>query len=672
MVIELRQFHQTFFDESLEGLANMESSLLRLESHPDSNALDVREMLNAIFRVVHSIKGGSGTFGFGWIADFSHLLEGLLDDLREGRRTPDKPILDLLLRSVDCLRSLLDAARTNGTVDKRPVEEVTLALEDLRRTSAEGEPLETTEKVIVSATGWRIVFRPTAGIFRSGNDPLRIMRELKRLGEMKVRCDFQALPAWREFDPESCYLGWTIELQGDISRPAIDEVFAWVIDDALLEISPIAASVKVAQGEASAEASTGGVKLHGTSLRIATHKVDTLMDVVGELVITHTMLRQTATHFTSEDLPQLFAGLSLLERNVRELQESVMSIRLLPISFMFSRLPRLVRDIGEQLGKRVELRLGGEQTELDKTVIERISDPILHMVRNSLDHGIESPEERRAAGKPEMGYIRLEAKQKGGNVIIEIEDDGRGLPYDKILERAMSTGAVAPNTRLTPEQLNEIIFLPGISTSESVTDLSGRGVGLDVVRNNVRGLGGNVEVSSRPGHGTRFVMRLPLTLAILDGLGLQVGAQTYILPLVSITESVRLGLEDIQRLPGGGEVFAMRKDYLPLVRLHHIFGIKPRSEDVSQGTVVVIEADGSRAGLFVDEILGQQQVVIKSLETHYRRIDGIAAATILGDGTVALILDAGGLIRLAHVNANPPVAVYDTTATDSASGTTLH
>lgn len=676
MAIELRQFHQTFFDESLEGLASMEAALLQFEQQPTLDAAETRETLNAIFRVVHSIKGGSGTFGFGWVADFSHLLEGLLDDLREARRTLDKPVVDLLLLAVDCLRNLLEALRSNSAVNKTAVEEVTLALEDLQRVAPVAAP-ETTEKAVPTGH-WRVVFHPKPELFLSGNDPLRLLRELARLGEIKVRSDTELLPSWRELDPERCYLGWTIELSGNITRASIDEVFAWIADDATLDIAPVSEPTAAAATEPAARAAHTDIgramlKLHGTSLRISTHKVDTLMDVVGELVITQTMLQQTAAHFTLKDLPQLLTALALLERNVRELQEGVMSIRLLPLGFIFSRLPRLVRDIGEQLGKRVELRLAGEQTELDKTVIERISDPLLHMVRNAMDHGIEPPAERLAAGKPATGVIRLEAQQKGGNVIIEVEDDGRGLPYDKILARAVAHGLLAANACPTPEQLNELIFLPGISTTEAVTDMSGRGVGLDVVRNNVRSLGGNVEVGSRPGQGTRFTIRLPLTLAILDGLSLQVGAQTYILPLVSITESVRLRAEDLQHLPDGTEVFALRKEYLPLVRLHEIFDATAGARDVTQGTVVIIEADGTRAGLLVDDILGQQQVVIKSLETHYRRIDGIAAATILGDGTVALILDAGGLIRLAHARTSTrPVATPETLATAVPTGASLH
>jgi two-component system chemotaxis sensor kinase CheA len=666
MAIELRQFHQTFFDESLEGLASMEAALLQFEQHPQANRTEDRETLHAIFRVVHSIKGGSGTFGFGWLTDFSHLLESLLDDLREARRTLDKPVVDLLLRAVDCLRNLLDAARTDGTVDRFAVEEVTLQLEDLRRVAPAAAPATPTETV--APAKWRIVFRPKVDFFRSGNDPLRIVRELARLGDVKLVCDAGGVPRWRDLDPESCYLGWTIHLTGAVTRAAIDDVFAWVEDHAALSIAPLAEPAAEPARGAAAEVKPAMVKMHGTSLRISTHKVDTLMDVVGELVITQTMLQQSTASFTPASLPQLLTALSQLERNVRELQESVMSIRLLPIGFVFSRLPRLVRDIGEQLGKRVELRLRGEQTELDKTVIERISDPLLHMVRNAMDHGIESPSERRAAGKPASGTIVLTAQQKGGNVIVELEDDGRGLPYEKILVRAQTLGLIPANIQPTPEQLHELIFLPGMSTTDEVTDLSGRGVGLDVVRNNVRSLGGNVEVSSRPGLGTRFTLRLPLTLAILDGLSLEVGKQTYILPLVAITESVRLTAEDLHRLPGGAEVFALRKNYLPLVRLHDVFDVAPRETDISHGTVVIIEADGSRAGLFVDEILGQQQVVIKSLETHYQRIEGIAAATILGDGTVSLILDAGGLIRLAHARAGAPAAVMAA----SAAGAPLH
>lgn len=651
MAIDIRQFHQTFFEESQEGLAGMEALLLELEGRLASggagaDAASSRETLNTIFRVVHSIKGGSGTFGFGWLADFSHLVETLLDDLREERRALDRATVDLLLRSVDCLRALLDALRTGAPVDRTVIEQVSAALEDSRRAL----PGDDTGSVL--ASGWRITFRPRRELFRSGNDPLRILRELATLGELRVEAEASALPAWKDFDPESCYLGWRAELRGRVARAAVAEAFAWVADDSELEIVPLAA-------DAPAEAIAGPhrpdapavVKPRGPSIRVSTLKMDALMDIVGELVITQTMLSQSAANFSPRELPRLLLGLAQLERNVRQLQESVMAIRLLPLGFVFSRLPRLVRDLGQRLGKDVELRLSGEQTELDKTVIERISDPLLHMVRNSLDHGIEPPAERRAAGKPATGVLRVHACQKGGSVYIEIEDDGRGLPYERIAARAMALGLLPPETRPTPEQIHELIFQPGLSTAAAVSDVSGRGVGLDVVRNNIRSLGGNVEVTSQPGRGTRFVIRLPLTLAILDGLGVQVGTEVYLLPMVNVVESLRLRREAVQRLPGGEEMFKLREDYLPLMRLHELLRLAPRSSEIDECIVVVVEADGWRVGMLVDDLHGQQQVVIKSLETHYRRIEGITAATILGDGTVALILDVGGLIRLAQTRA---------------------
>lgn len=328
-----------------------------------------------------------------------------------------------------------------------------------------------------------------------------------------------------------------------------------------------------------------------------------------------------------------------------------MRIRMLPLSFAFNRLPRLVHDMSQKLEKKVELIIHGEQTEIDKTVIDRLIDPLLHLVRNSLGHGIESPAERKAAGKPEMGTIELKAYQKGGNVVIEIRDDGRGLQHERIFAKAVERGLISPEAILSPQEIAEMIFLPGFSTADAVSDMSGRGVGMDVVRNNIRSLGGSVEIASQSGRGACFTVRLPLTLAILDGLSVQVGKQTYILPLVSIVETVRIRPELVSRPAGGGELFGLRKEYLPLIRLHELFHVEPRSTDLTKGLLVIVEAEGRKAGLYVDDLLGQQQVVIKSLATHYRKIEGISAATILGDGTVAMILDVTGLIRLAHSGA---------------------
>jgi len=671
MAIDMRQFHQTFFEESLEGLAVMETELLRLEKTTDSS--DGRagvatnpEILNTIFRAVHSIKGGSSTFGFGDVANFSHVLESRLDVLRDGRCMPDRPVVGLLLLAVDCLRSLIVAAKTGKETDRKTIDAVRDQLHELaQRETTPPTPGACPASTLVPAC-WRIVFRPSRQIFFSGNDPLRILRELAALGEVKIAVDISTLPSWELFNPEECYLAWTIDFAGRVTREALAEVFSWVMDDCDLDIVPSASmtpSLSITP-RAIAEA-VANVDAHAGSIRVSVPKVDALINMVGELVITQSMLSQLASHFTLESLPKLFIGLAQLERNTRELQESVMHIRMLPLSFAFNRLPRLVHDMSQKIGKKVEIIISGEQTEIDKTMIEGIIDPLLHLARNCLDHGIEPPAERRAAGKPETGLIELKAYQKGGNVVIEIRDDGRGLDYKRIHAKAIQRSLVAADAKLTREEIAELIFVPGFSTAETVSDISGRGVGMDVVRNNIHGLGGNVEITSEDGRGTRFLVRLPLTLAILDGLSVQVGAHTYILPLVCIVESVRVHPEQVSHPAGGGELYGLRKEYLPLIRLYELFGVEPRSTDLTQGILVVVEIDGRKAGLYVDDLLGQQQVVIKSLQTNYRRVEGISAATILGDGTVSMILDVAGLVRMAHAGSiRGDVAVHQRAPTD--------
>ncbi len=658
MPIDMRQFHQTFFEESLEGLAGMETELLRLEKAGavrDTVGADP-EILNTIFRAAHSIKGGSSTFGFEEVASFAHVLESRLDALRDGRLLPDRSVVSILLLSVDCLRSLIISARTGREADTIAIAGIRDRLE--RMDSGNAAPVASTGTVAPASktTHWRIVFRPDRRLFHTGNDPLRILRELSELGEFKVVTDTAALPAWERMDTEECYLAWDIDLVGPIGRETLTEVFSWVMDDCILEIAPQPVRHLAQRSIAEAVAS---MDAHADTLRVSVPKVDALINTVGELVITQTMLSQITTDFSFDNLSRLFAGIAQLERNTRELQESVMRIRMLPLSFAFNRLPRLVHDMSQKLEKKVELIVHGEQTEIDKTVIDRLIDPLLHLVRNCLDHGIEPPAVRIAAGKPADARIEIKAYQKGGNVLIEIQDDGRGLQHDRIFARAVEGGLVSADAKLSPQEIADMIFLPGFSTADTVSNISGRGVGMDVVRNNIHGLGGNVEVVSQPGKGTRFILRLPLTLAILDGLSVQIGAQIYILPLVSIIESVRIRPEQVSRPAGGGELFCSRQEYLPLIRLYELFGIEPRSTDLAQGLLVVVEAEGKKAGLYVDDLLGQQQVVIKSLATHYRKVEGISAATILGDGTVAMILDVTGLIRLAHAGATRSLANYN-------------
>jgi two-component system chemotaxis sensor kinase CheA len=555
-----------------------------------------------------------------------------------------------LLLSVDCLRSLIISARTGRETDKNAIDGVRAQLESLEKENGTSAlaTVPMNQALEPGTFHWHLVFRPHQRLFHTGNDPLRILRELNNLGEFRAQADFTTLPAWNEMDPEECYLAWNIDLIGPLAHETISEVFSWVVDECTLEIT--AKSIQSLTPRSITEA-VASMDSHMDTLRVSVPKVDALINTVGELVITQTMLSQLTTNFSFDNLSRLFAGIAQLERNTRELQESVMHIRMLPLSFAFNRLPRLVHDMSQKLEKKVDLVIHGEQTEIDKTVIDRLLDPLLHLVRNSLDHGIERPAERVAGGKPETGRIELKAFQKGGNVVIEISDDGRGLPYDRIFSKAVERGLISASTKPTPEEIVEMIFMPGFSTAESVSDISGRGVGMDVVRNNIRSLGGTIEITSQKGRGTCFTVRLPLTLAILDGLSVQVGVHTYILPLVSIVESVRIQPEKISRPAGSAELYGLRKEYMPLLRLYELFHVEPRSTDLAQGLLVIVEADGKKAGLYVDDLLGQQQVVIKSLATHYRKVEGISAATILGDGTVAMILDVTGLTRLAHAGA---------------------
>jgi two-component system chemotaxis sensor kinase CheA len=383
------------------------------------------------------------------------------------------------------------------------------------------------------------------------------------------------------------------------------------------------------------------------SIRVGVEKVDELINTVGELVITHAMLSQISLGVTGPAVDGLRSGMQQLERNMRQLQESVMRVRMLPISTVFSRFPRMVRDLAQRLDKQVDLKITGETTELDKTVLEKIGDPLLHLVRNCIDHGIEAAAGRAAAGKSTVGTINLTASHHGGSIVIEVSDDGTGLDTERIMAKARAAGLIDLNDKLSEEQVQELIFNPGFTTAEVATDVSGRGVGMDVVRSNVTELGGKIEVDSERGRGSRFLITLPLTLAIVDGLSVAVGDQTYILPMMSTIESLRLTPSQVTTIADGREVFGFRNEYLPIVRLYKFFGLNPRARALHEGLVVVVEGAGRRIGLFVDDLLGQQQVVIKALETHYGRVAGISAATILGDGSVALILDVADLIRSA-------------------------
>jgi two-component system chemotaxis sensor kinase CheA len=713
MALDLAQFHEAFFDESLEALDQMEDALLKLNvGAPDP------ELIGTIFRVAHSIKGGSATFGFTEVASFTHTCETLLDELRSNRMQVTHAISDLLLKSVDVLRDMLRAVQHKTPIDSQRVADLQFDLElaivknnerlaagEAKSAEAEAAPAAaptaaapTSAAAPSHAHRWRILFRPYPQLFVHGNDPLRMLRELSELGQLEVRADLGSLASLKDLDTEACLLAWDLTLHSNAERSALSEIFDWAEGDCELQISdelaeaapptpataaekpaqaatapaetkPVAAAAAEATAAAAAQptpepapakrpalsvaASNDHPEIHkpsvsdASSIRVSTEKIDELMNIVGELVITQSMLSQLGSRIEGPVAAQLRSGLAQLERNMRELQESVMRVRMLPISFVFSRFPRMVRDLSNRLGKSVELKVSGEQTELDKTVLEKIGDPLVHLVRNSVDHGIEMPDVRVAAGKPATGTVYLEAYHKGGSITVEVGDDGGGLNKQRILAKARERGLVGPNDALTDEQIYELIFMAGFSTAEQTTDISGRGVGMDVVRRNIKELGGTIEVRSEPGKGSRFIITLPLTLAIVDGLSVKVGDETYIVPLTMIIESLQLKPGMVNRIAGQGEVFWFRDGYVPIVRVHEVFGVQPRATQLHEGLIMVVEGDGRRCGLFVDDLLGQQQIVIKSLETNFRRVDGVSGATILGDGAVALILDVPGLIRVA-------------------------
>lgn len=670
MSIDMEQFHQVFFEESFEGLDIMETGLLNLDNGEADN-----EEINSIFRAAHSIKGGSGTFGLQNISDFTHIMETLLDEVRDGVRLLTHEGINVLLKSVDCLRMMMTAASEGGEIDEEEVRTNFEALEKELKSGADHAPVsaqETSDQVAGSqpaAAGWKIRFVPHKNFMQFGNDPVRILRELGNLGELKGDVDTSKVPDFADLNPEDMHLSWNLELHGNVEKSAIDDVFAWVEDESDISITPITAdkpatdipaanaqqdaAVKPAQAATSTAAGKPAEKKEksapvSSSIRVGIDKIDDLINMVGELVITQSMLSLLGEDFNMNRLEKLQEGLIQLDRHTRELQESVMQIRMVPISFTFSRFPRMVRDLSEKLGKKIELIMHGENTELDKTVIEKIGDPLVHLVRNSVDHGIEMPSDRLAAGKPETGTIQLNAVHRGGNIVIEITDDGKGIDKDVIFQKGVEKGLIEAGAKLSDQQIYDLLFSPGFSTAAEITDVSGRGVGMDVVKKNIMSLGGAIETHSVKGQGTIFSIRLPLTLAILDGQSVRVGEDNYIIPLVSIVESVRPKKEMLNMVAGKGETYKLRDEYLPIIRIRDVFNIPDaKADQLEEGLLVVVEADGKRFGVFVDDLLGQQQVVIKSLESNYKRINGVSGATILGDGSVALILDIPSLIRMS-------------------------
>ncbi len=603
---------------------------------------------------------------------FAHSFETTLDILRSGRAAVTAAVADVLVRANDVLGDYVRAAQAGGEPPAGHGRDVVEHLAAISGTApppvVHAAPAAAPAAEPKAARKWRIVFEPALGLLRTGNDPLLMLRELNSLGETELTVDRSKLPVLSEMDPQSAYLTWTVVLTTTKPRGAIDDVFEFVAGDAAnVEITdlgsaeategdgwglfdappkPAAAAVAAPSGVpvASAAAMAGGTGGHAASIRVDLDRVDRLVNMVGELVITQAMLGQQSAGFSIESHPELIQGLQELSHHTRELQESVMAIRAQPVKALFSRAPRLVRDLSAKLNKQVRLLTTGENTEVDKTVIEQLADPLTHLIRNALDHGLETPEERIAVGKPAEGTIHLSAGHRSGRIIIEITDDGRGINRQRVLAKAIEKGIVERGTAMTDEQIDALIFAPGFSTADQVSDVSGRGVGMDVVRKNIQDCGGRVVVQSTPGKGCRFVLSLPLTLAVMDGMLVAVGEERYVLPLTNIIESLRPGEHQARGLVEIGDVLTLRGQYIRLVPLHRVFGVPGAITDPTQGLVVVVESEGGdRVGLLVDELLGQQQVVIKSLDSNFRPVEGVSAATILGDGRVALILDVGAL-----------------------------
>ncbi|MGP8232556.1 MAG: chemotaxis protein CheA [Methylovirgula sp.] len=710
---------QTFFQECEEQLAELEAGLLAMENGEADS-----ETVNAVFRAVHSVKGGAGAFSLEDLVRFAHVFETALDHVRAGKLEPTPEVLKVLLRAADVLADLVRAARDGGGVDESRSQKVADELRALNPSAGaepeedlsgiefqpvhvafdfdEEEPAAPPENVFI------ITFKPRSSLYAKANEAALILRELGELGPVETSCDISELPLLSELDPEGAYLTWTIKLTTPKSADAVREVFDFVVWDceleivgeaapaaetaggldnevaallarlqsgldapaaedeatadpivapapapALVETSEPAAAKPAAGAKQAAEAETKAV----ATIRVDLDRVDRLIDLVGELVINQAMLAQRVVEAGLARASGIVIGLDELEQLTREIQDSVMAIRAQPVKSVFQRMPRLVRELAVMTGKSVRLVTDGEGTEVDKTVIERLTDPLTHMIRNAIDHGLEKPEARIAAGKPEEGTVRLSALHRSGRIVIEISDDGAGINRPRVKQIAIDKGLIPADVQLSDEEIDNLIFLPGFSTASEISDISGRGVGMDVVKRSIQALGGRISIGSRPGKGSTFTMSLPLTLAVLDGMVVTVADQTLIVPLTAIVETLQPKAAEVHGMGGTARVISIRNKFTPLIDIGRELSYRAAVSDPMSSVVILVDTEGGgRSALLVDAIQGQRQVVIKSLEANYRHVPGIAAATILGDGRVALILDVDAVIANAQAQTLPAEA----------------
>jgi two-component system chemotaxis sensor kinase CheA len=734
-VDELEAIKITFFQECEELLTDLENGLLALQGGDRDP-----ETINAVFRAVHSVKGGAGAFGFETLVRFAHVFETLLDGIRSQKIQLTPEIVVELLRAADILADLVRAAQSGDQAD----ESRTAVIAGILEAITEGRPIASVPETdalpavggsigavaaevpmddeedfgfqpmtvslhpVTNETGTLVNFVPKQNFFRNANEPLLFLRELGRLANSRVQVNTSQLPSLESLDPELSYLSWTIEMDGDVHEASIRDVFDFVDDDCEVTLSPLEApavefdlsailaaakepapaplappTAAVAEPEpgvaetpaiqapapvtppkSAANLAKPDIKVPPqdtqafapqATIRVDPERIDRLIDLVGELVINQAMLAQRVSECGFAPSSAVSMGLDELEQLTREIQEGVMAIRAQPVRSVFQRMPRLVRETASMVGKQVRLATEGEGTEVDKTVIERLSDPITHMIRNAIDHGLESTEERLAAGKPAEGLVRLAALHRGGRIVIEVSDDGKGIDRKRVRAKAIERELISADTQLSDEEIDNLIFLPGFSTAAQVSDVSGRGVGMDVVRRSIQALGGRISIVSKPGEGSTFTLSLPLTLAVLDGMVIDVGGHTLVIPLTVIVESVRPRPEDVRSLGPTGSVLAVRGGFVPMIDIGTALGYRNTPPPASEGVVLLIEnEDGGRAALVADAIQGQRQVVIKSLEANYQQVEGIAAATILGDGRVALILDTDAVVAMRRRESRIP------------------
>ncbi len=700
----LDQLKQTFFDECSEALQQIESGLPEILGGANSE-----DTINAVFRSVHSVKGGAGIFGFEDLVKFAHVFETVLDAMRGGKLAATQEIVDRLLQANDVLSDLIGMSRSGEAIPPDHGCESRAALEQILRENLPGEHADndapapadfegldfvpvTAEQLQASggAGEYRLVFRPKPDLLKKANEPLYILRELRKLGRLDLLAETDRLPALAEIEADRPYLGWTGTLRTEAGRQAIEEIFEFVNGDCELEITSLApeipgagdggeeppvpaavepeADASLAKAEATrspqsapqapiaretSEAATAAQTkakpaAAATTTRIELEKIDRAVNMVGELVIAQAMLGQVVHGLPEDVRSRLVQVVDEVAHHTRELKDSVMSMRAQQVNAVFQRMPRLVRELAAKTAKKVRLEMVGETTEVDRSIIERLGDPLTHIIRNSLDHGIETPTERRAAGKSEEGTIRLAAEHRGGRIVIEISDDGAGINSERVLQKARERGLIGPEAVLAEDEINNLIFLPGFSTAEKISDISGRGVGMDVVRRNIQDVGGRISLRSERGRGMTIQLALPLTLAVMDGMVIRVGSETYVMPMSAIVECLRPPASDIHALIGTSGMLKIRGNLVPLVQLRELLDITAAGTSSDERVVIVSDAgEGTRFGIVVDELCGHQQVVVKSIEESYGSVPGIAGATILGNGRVAFILDVEKLSDIA-------------------------